>query len=213
MVSIDTQAILSDIYGAGTSRHLDLYERSNAHRIEHGEAVCTVYPSSPASAPMWSLLANMVRARRFLEVGCGLGYTAALMAEAGGPESRVETIENVSLHADLAEQALSDRGLSDRVRVLRGEAIDIIPLLADPYDIVFIDADWSEYPVWLPHLTRLTRQGGILVTSNLFPLFEEWAQDMPHKEALRDYLKTLVHDSRFTTYIVPDRWQALSYRT
>lgn len=211
MSKIDTQAILHEIYGNRIDLHRDLYVKSTAHRNEHGPD-CSVYPSSPASAPMWSILAAMVGAQRFLEVGCGLGYTAVLMAEAGGPRSQVDTIENTALHAELAERELAQRGLASRVRVLRGEAKEVLRILTDPYDVVFVDADWDQYPEWLPELTRLTRRGGMLVTSNLFPLFEEWAQDLPNKEAVKNYLTTLVQDSRFKTYIIPDRWQAFSYR-
>ena len=211
MTEIDTQAILREIYGEQLSIHHDLYEKSNKHREEHGEKNCSVYPSTPAQAPVWPLLTAMVKAKQFLEVGCGLGYTAALMAEAGGPESHVDTIENTPLHADLAEEEFSRRGLANRIRILRGESRDILPTLTDPYDIIFVDADWGEYPTWLPHLTRLTRRSGVLVTANLFPLFEEWAQHFSNIE-VNDYLIKLVHTPQFKTYIIPGKWHALSYR-
>lgn len=211
MTAVDTFALLRDICGDQVTLHYDLYERSNAHREQHGED-CDVHPSSPKDAPVWSFLSEAIGARRFLEVGCGLGYSAALMAEAAGVEGHVDTIEASSIHADLAEEEMARRGLDGRVQVLRGEALDLLPQLTESYDIVFVDADWSEYPAFLPHLTRLTRPGGILVSANLFPLFESWGQEMPHKEAVREYLRLLVHDVRWRTYIVPERWHALSYR-
>ena len=212
MTEIDTQAILREIYGEQLSIHHDLYEKSNAHRNEHGqllgdEELCMVFPSPSARAPMWPLLTAMVKAKRFLEVGCGLGYTAALMAEAGGPESHVDTIENTSLHADLAEEEFSRRGLANRIRILRGEARDILPTLNDPYDIVFADANIDQFRLLL-HLTRLTSQGGILITSNTSGLTEEWHQ---YSSSVRDYVTKLVHDARFKTYIIPGV-QAYSYR-
>ncbi len=78
--------------------------------------------------------------------------------------------------------------------------------------VIFVDANWEDYPKWLPHFARLTRQGGMLVSDNLFPLFEDWAQDLAHKESIQEYLTALVHDSRFKTHIARDKWQALSYR-
>ncbi len=211
MSEIDTLTVLRTIYGDKLTLHSDLYEKSNTHREQHGSE-CTVHPSSPATAPLWPLLAAIVRARRCLEVGCGLGYTAALMAEAGGRDCHVDTIEAVQEHADLAEEEFSERGLADRIRVLRGQARDVLLSLSGPYDIIFVDADWREYPDFLPHLSRLTRPGGILVTSNLFPLFETWARDMPGKEAIKAYLAQLMADSRFRSYIIPGTWKALSYR-
>src|ERR1700730_5827161 len=174
-------ALLSRIYGPAMSLHHDLYEMSEQHRNVHGPE-CSVFPSSPRSATMWPLLGAIVRARRLLEVGCGLGYTAALMAEAGGPSSCVDTIEQVHDHAGLAEKELRKRGLAERVRVLRGEASALLAMLSEPYDLVFVDGDWKDYPALLPDLKRLTHRGGVLLTSNLFPLFEESASGLPDRD-------------------------------
>lgn len=195
---------LHGIYGDRLNLHYDLYEQSNLHREQHGTG-CTVYPSSPAKAALWPFLTALVRARRFLEVGCGLGYTAALMAEAGGTACQVDTIESLAEHADLAERELSRRGLASRIRVLRGPASEILPRFVDPYDIIFVDAEWAEYPDLLPHLTRLTNLGGMLVTSNISPF-------RGGKEAIEEYLTRLIADDRFRTYIIPGQWHALSYR-
>ncbi len=210
-MSVDTLGILREIYGPSYDIHYGIYERSVAHRKEHGESECNVYPNT-AIHSLWPLLATMLQAERFLEVGCGLGYTAALMAEAGGASARVDTIENSSIHAALAEKEISDAGLEGRVRILRGQATEILRDLSEPYDVIFVDADWQDYPKWLPHFARLTRKGGLLVSDNLFPLFEDWAQHLPHKDSIREYLKALVRDSRFKTHIHRDKWQALSYR-
>ena len=157
--------IVDRIFGHRMDRHNDLYELTHLHRMEQhkqaGGGPCEAWPSPPARAPMWYVLADMLRARRFLEVGCGLGYTAALMATASGPESRVDTIEIDSLHAELAERELSRKGLADRVRVLRGDLRDILPSLTEPYDVVFEDAGGERVT---PHLTHLVREGGVLMS-------------------------------------------------
>lgn len=211
MAKVDTFALLQEIYEDGLSTFFDLYEMSHVHREAHGEE-CTVHPSAPEAGPLWPFLVTLLGARRFLEVGCGLGYTAALMAEAAGPGAVVDTIEGRPDHADLAEVELAKRGLADRVRIVRGDAKVVLPDLAEPYDVIFVDADWHEYPMFLPELVRLTRPGGILVTANLFPLFEEWAQDMPHQDAVKEYLVRLVREPQFQTFIVPGEWHALSVR-
>lgn len=202
---------LEALYGGPISPHRSLCDRSTAHRLAHGEG-CTVYPSSPTNAPLWPLLAAMLDARRFLEIGTGLGYTAALMAEAGGPGCQVDTIEALGEHADLAEQEVAQRHLADRIRVLRGTAREVLPRLTVPYDVVFLDADWDDYPALLPHLLRLARPGGMLVTSNLFPLFEPWAQHLSGKEAIEEYLRRLLREPGVRTFIIPGLWKALSYR-
>ena len=150
-IYLEWTAALHGLFGDRLYVHYDLYEATHTHRIEHnqgfGEGPCSAWPSPPYRAPMWPLLVEMLRPRRFLEVGCGLGYTAALMAEAGGPNSHVDTIEIDSVHADMAESVLAQKGLADRVRVLRGDAADVIPNLTEPYDLVFVDGgDTSTVP-------------------------------------------------------------------
>lgn len=205
------RGLLRKVYGDTFSLHSDLYELSEQHRHTHGEG-CMVYPHSPEYAPLWPLLAAMIGAHRFLEVGCGLGYTAALLAETGGPNAHVDTVEKVSAHADLAEGELRQRGLAQRVRVLRGDAVAVLSRLRQTYDLVFMDADWKDYPALLPHVTRLVRPGGILFTSNLFPLFGDRPAGLADRKAVEDYLIALVGDPRFRTFILPGEWKALSYR-
>ena len=134
------------------------------------------------------------------------------MAESGGPGARVDTIEKVGEHADLAAEELARRGLTRRVHILRGEALDVLPALGEPYDIVFVDSDWKDYPAILPHVTRLTRPGGFLLTSNLFPLFEGWARSLLFRSAVEEYITRLVRDARFRTFIMRSEWKALSYK-
>ena len=147
-----------------------------------------------------------------LEVGCGHGYTATLMASAAGPDCRVDTIEEDPYHADLAEEAFEERGLSRRINVIRGRGQNILPRLRGYYDVMFLDGDWREYPLYLPHLRRLTRPGSVVVTSNLSPLFGGWGGGLPGKPAIQSYLTRIVRDPHFRTYVVPGEWHSISVR-
>ena len=154
-------SLLERLFGDTLDLRFDLYELTHLHRREHhgggDDGPCTAWPSPPYRAPVWQIIAERIAARRFLEVGTGLGYTAALMADAGGPESHVDTIEIDPAHEDLAEAELGKRGLLDRVRVLRGDALDILQTLDQPYDVVFSDGGQND----LSHeFHRLTRPGG-----------------------------------------------------
>ena len=139
--------------------HHDLYHLTHVHRIEHNggsnEGPCVAWPSPPYRAPVWRLIADKIGATRFLETGTALGYTAALMADAGGPACRVDTIENDPIHADIAEKELARWGLLDRVRVLRGDAGDVLLSLREPYDVVFSDGGGGNIDEHLERLTRL----------------------------------------------------------
>src|SRR2546422_11612157 len=84
--------LLMKIYDGRADAHLDLYRLSNQHRRKHGRD-CELYPSDPLQAPLSAVVASLTHARRILEVGCGHGYTAAIMVSAAGPDCRGETIE------------------------------------------------------------------------------------------------------------------------
>ena len=158
------QPLLEELFGHEIDLHHDLYERTHFHRREHNggadNGLCGAWPSPPYLAPVWRLIAKKIRAKRFLEVGTAIGYTAVLMAEAGGLGSLVDTIEIDPRHADRAERELVEGGLSDRVRVLRGDARSILPTLTRPYDVVYADADGGSTA---DDLSRLTRPGGAAV--------------------------------------------------
>lgn len=111
-------------------------------------------------------LAAAARAERVLEVGCLLGYSALWLASAA-PGPRVETIEYDDAHADAAEANFEDAGVADRVTVHRGAALDVLPRLTGPFDLVFLDATKSELPQYVEHARRLLRPGGLLAADNV----------------------------------------------
>jgi predicted O-methyltransferase YrrM len=131
------------------------------HRVEHG---CTAYASS--DGPLLGVLVRAVGARRVLEIGTALGYSAAWVAH-GAPAARVDTIEADASHARLAEDQIRRAGLADRVRIHVGRSPDALAALDPGYDVVVYDADIPT-PAELAAFRELLRPGGLLVTSNLF---------------------------------------------
>jgi len=113
--------LLRKIYGGRADAHLDLYGLSNQHRRKHGRG-CDMFPSDPLQAPLWAVLASLTHARRILEVGCGHGYTAAVMASAAGPDCRVDTIEE-DLIMRISLSSLSSNEASPRASAF-SEAAD-----------------------------------------------------------------------------------------
>src|SRR2546428_1842719 len=144
------EQLLAKIYAGRADIHLALYQLSNQHRRKHGQG-CDMYPSDPLQAPLWTVIASLTHAQRILEVGCGHGYTAAVMASAAGPDCRVDTIEENPQHATLAEQAFQERDLSKRITVLRGGGLRNLPKLNGPFHASFMDCYVRAYPGSLLH--------------------------------------------------------------
>jgi predicted O-methyltransferase YrrM len=181
-------------------RRRDPFERvrraSHQHRERHGTG-CTVYPTS--SGPLLAVLAASVGAERILEVGCGLGYSALCLAH--GSRAFVETIERDAGHVRLAEAEFARAGYHDRIRVIHGNAADVLPQLTGPYDVIFSDADPEEMPAALDHFLRLLRPRGLLVSANLF--LAQFVPDLPGIEQMAQYRQRILDDERLLTVIIP----------
>ncbi len=154
--------LLDRLFGDRIDLHHELYKLTHVHRHQHNdgrdEGPCSAWPCPPSRAPIWYLIVEATGAERFLEIGTGLGYSTALMVEAGGSGAHVDTIEIDAEHADQAISELDKIGVAGRVRVLRGDAVAILPTLTEPYDVVFADGGQEDIS---GHLARLTRAGGV----------------------------------------------------
>lgn len=110
-----------------------------------------------------SLLATAMGARRILELGTLGGFSTIWLAGGAGPQGRVVTLEYEPKHAEVARANLQWAGLADRVEVFVGAALDTLPSVTGPFDLVFIDADKENYPAYLDWAVRLARPGAVIV--------------------------------------------------
>jgi predicted O-methyltransferase YrrM len=114
-----------------------------------------------------SLLTAATGARRILEIGTLGGFSTIWLARGAGPDGHVTTLEYEPKHAEVARANLDRAGLSDRVEVLVGAALDSLPNVTGPFDLVFIDADKENNPSYLEWAVRLTHPGSMIVVDNV----------------------------------------------
>jgi predicted O-methyltransferase YrrM len=175
-------------------RFRNVFDASEVHRQEHGTA-CTVYASG--SGPVLGTLAAAAGARRILEVGCGLGYSALWLAFGSSTDGRVETIECDPTHAGLAREHFAREGFAGRITVLDGRAVGLLPGLTGPYDLIFCDSEPDEYAAYPNHFLRLLKPGGLLITSNLF--LGRYSLDIPGLDQAAAYREWLLAEVRLLT--------------
>src|ERR1700689_3481708 len=106
---------------------------TDAHRARHGGGA---YPYD--NGPLLAALAAAANARRILELGTALGYTALSFA-AGAPDSTVDTIERDPDHVRLARENIAAAAMDHRITVHEGDFAAILPTLDPGYDIAFFD--------------------------------------------------------------------------
>ena len=122
---------------------------------------------TPAQGRLLELLARMCGATRILEIGTLGGYSTIWLARALPDGGSLTTLEYEPRHAEVARANIARAGLADRVEVRVGAALDTLPDLAGPYDLVFLDADKDNYPNYLAQILRLSAPGTMLVADNV----------------------------------------------
>jgi predicted O-methyltransferase YrrM len=164
-----------------------------------------VFPIDPNRGRVLELLARMKSAKRVLEIGSGAGYSALWFMKGMDSEGTLDAIEHDKDVVEVLADVVKKRGLTGRVRIHRGPALAILKGLRDSYDIVFIDADKSEYSDYLAEAMRLTKRGGIIVADNMLwrgatvtgKRLDEGAR------AIMAYTKAIFSDERLSSIIIP----------
>ena len=113
------------------------------------------------------LIARVRGARRILEIGTLGGYSTIWLARALPADGQLVTLEYDAKHAEVARANLARAGLADRVDVLVGAALDTLPTLEGPFDLVFIDADKPNNPDYFRAALGLCRPGSVIVVDNV----------------------------------------------
>ncbi len=126
---------------------------------------------APNQGMLLHLLARLKGAKRILEIGTLGGYSAIWLARALPDGGRLVTIEAEPRHARVARQNLSRAGLGGVVEVREGRAADVLAqMLAEgdeTFDLVFIDADKRNTPLYFSYALRLTAPGSLIVVDNV----------------------------------------------
>lgn len=148
-------------------------------------AVAAGLPRIAVSADVGRLLmilASMTRGMRALELGTLGGYSAIWIARGLDTHGKLTSIEFNDKHAAFARNEVNDAGLSDRIDILEGAALEVIPTLAEAWgpetvDFVFIDAVKSEYPDYLRAVKPIVRHGGLIVADNVYGTGAGWIDE------------------------------------
>jgi predicted O-methyltransferase YrrM len=139
--------------------------------------------------------------RDILEVGTLYGYSAILMADTlNGANGKVITIEIDKPIADIARKNIADAGLADKIDVIVGNALDVIPRLNSKFDLLFLDAAKNEYLKYLELAQkRNLKEGSIIVADNVEISKSEMQDYLEHVRNSRGYRsKTIETTVEFT---------------
>ena len=143
---------------------------------------------SPSDGKLINLLVRLAGAKKIVEVGTLIGYSAIHLARALQPGGKVWSIEFEQKHADIARANLAAAGLASTVEVIVGAGKDVLPTLTPhgPFDVVFIDADKVSYDFYGQWAIDNLRTGGLVLGDNAY-LFGELLDDSDRGRAMRAF--------------------------
>jgi len=155
------------------------------------------------------VLCKLHKPLKILEIGTAIGYSASVMAHASGKDCHITTIERDSDMTTLALKNIEKLGLSEQIRVIEGDGLEVLSCLSSKYDMIFIDAAKGYYNEFFDYAINLIDEGGLIISDNV--LYKGMtAEDAIVKRRqktivgrMRDYLVMLCNHPDLTTSIIP----------
>jgi predicted O-methyltransferase YrrM len=176
-------------------------------RARHAAEKLPTINVSPEEGKLLHLLLRTIGATTVLEIGSLGGYSGVWLARALPATGKLITIEKDPRHATIAREAFAAAGLSKKVQLIEGAALDVLPTLAPGFDAVFIDADKEPLPQYFDWGMRLLRRGGLLLCDNAF--FHGAAVDLGDRSGpalgVRAFNELAARDPRLVATIIPVR--------
>lgn len=154
-----------------------------------------------------SLLSHMIKPKSVLEIGTYTGYAALCMAEGLADGGKLITIDNNAELSIRTKAYFAKSDHSDKLKMLVGDAMEIIPTLKNKWDLVFIDADKENYSAYYDMVIDQVKVGGFIISDNVLwsgKVFDDSKKDKD-TEAMRLFNKKMHADERVQNVLFPIR--------
>ena len=148
-----------------------------------------------------------IKPKRILEIGTAVGYSAICFSEYLEPNGKIDTIERDEERISEAKINFEKVGVSDKINIYVGDAVEILPTLNEKYDVVFIDAAKGKYPFFLKEALRMIKPSGIILADNILYKGYVMSDYNKHKQLtavrnLREYIKEVTENPNIETEIL-----------
>ena len=161
----------------------------------------------PAVSCVLQQLAIMINARTVFELGSAIGYSTIWWAQAVGEKGRVIYTDGDSRNAERARSYFARAGVSNRVTLHIGDALEVLSEQKQEFDIIFNDVDKEDYPRVLRLVAPRLRKGGLFITDNVL-----WSGRVAEKnptdartKAILEFNRKLYDSKEFYTTLLPIR--------
>ena len=155
-----------------------------------------------------SLLSQSIRPKTILEIGTYTGYSALCMAEGLQKNGQLYTIDNNKEIAPFAKKYFNKSSYKNLIKMIVGNALDIIPDLNLKWDLVFIDADKENYSNYFDTIIENVNQGGMIIADNVLwsgKVTKPTSKNDVETQALKSFNEKVHSDSRVSNVLMPVR--------
>ncbi len=112
-------------------------------------------------------LIKISKPKRALEIGTAIGYSSIRIAKHLKKKGILTTLEMSDDNAEIANGYIAKSGVSDKINLIKGNALEIMPQLNKKFDFIFLDADKQYYKRLFDYSIVLLKKGGIIFVDNL----------------------------------------------
>ncbi len=161
----------------------------------------------PAVARVLRQLAMIIEAKTVFELGSAIGYSTIWWAQAVGEKGRVIYTDGDAKNAERARRYFDRAGVSNRITLHVGDALEVLSEQKQQFDVIFNDVDKEDYPRVLRLAPPRLRKGGLFITDNVLwsgHVAEKNPKD-PRTKAILEFNRALYNSSEFFTTILPIR--------
>lgn len=178
------------------------------NRLTHLKMLNPTMLSGHHQGKFLEMVSFMIRPRQILEVGTFTAYSAICMAKGLQQNGKLHTIDINDEIKEFARDFIRKSGMEDRIIMHTGNALVIIPSLSGPFDLVFIDAEKSEYIQYYNVILPKVRSGGIIIADNVLwdnKVFRPEYNNDEYTGYMKEFNKLIQQDKQVENILLPVR--------
>lgn len=179
----------------------ELYRETHLHAMNPRMA------SGPVQGRFLQLLCQLMQPKKVLEIGTFTGFATICMARGMASDGLLTTIEANEEYEGIIRKYLAKAAVADRVKLIIGDAKEVIPTLDGGFDLIFIDADKINYPKYYDLVIEKLNPGGVILADNV--LWEGKVLNVGTKErdtkAIQAFNDKVQNDPRVENVLLPLR--------
>lgn len=152
-------------------------------------------------------LLNKIKPKFILEIGTAIGYSAMCFSKYIIDNGIIDTIEREHDRVEEAKTNIELVGVAEKINIIEGDAVEVLPTINKKYDVIFIDAAKGKYPFFLKEALRLVKKDGYIIADNILYKGYVMSDYNKHKQRtavrnLREYIAEITENPTLETEIL-----------